>query len=167
LTKEKIKVHIKYFDLEKTFSGNVDEVWIALNKFFCEFVPAFTLSKNLLLTVDLSKLIEDCKDIIALSKEGVQLLVQKNKLSDNETLALYLLGAYIGYNLGILNNDSLSREMLQSKLGKSAKITSTRLGELVKNEIAKKTPDSKYKITFSGISRMQKDIIKIRSKIKK
>lgn len=166
MRQETITVQIKYIDLEKTFTGNVDEVWIALNKFFCEFVPTFTLSKNILLTVDLNKLIEGCRDIIALSKEGIQLLVPKNKVSDNEILVLYLLGAYIGYNLGILQNDTLSRETLQLKLGKNAKITSTRLSELVKNEIAKKTPDSKYRITVSGITRIQKDILKIRSKIK-
>jgi len=55
---------------------------------------------------------------------------------------------------------------LQAKLGKSGKITSTRLGELVKSDMAMKTADDKYRITTFGIVQMQKDIIpKIKAKL--
>ena len=58
-----------------------------------------------------------------------------------------------------------SKEELQTKLGKDAKITSTRLGELVKNEMALRTVDEKYKMTTFGLVQMQKDVLpKIRSK---
>jgi hypothetical protein len=55
---------------------------------------------------------------------------------------------------------------LQAKLGKSSKITSTRLGELVKSDLATKTADEKFKITTFGITQMQKEILpKIKAKI--
>jgi len=68
--------------------------------------------------------------------------------------------------LGLVGGDGVSREELQAKLGKSGKITSTRLGELVKSDMAMKTADDKYRITTFGIVQMQKDIIpKIKAKL--
>jgi hypothetical protein len=54
---------------------------------------------------------------------------------------------------------------LQAKLGKSGKITSTRLGELVKSDMAAKTADEKFRLTTFGVAQMQKDVLpKIRAK---
>jgi hypothetical protein len=66
----------------------------------------------------------------------------------------------------MLENDAVSKEELQAKLGKNAKITSTRLGELLKNETATKTAEEKYRITTFGIAQIQKDTLpKIRARI--
>jgi DNA-directed RNA polymerase subunit H (RpoH/RPB5) len=65
----------------------------------------------------------------------------------------------------MLENDALSKEELQAKLGKSGKITSTRLGELVKNDVIVKTADDKFRITTFGVAQMQKEILpKIKAK---
>jgi hypothetical protein len=54
---------------------------------------------------------------------------------------------------------------LQARLGKSGKITSTRLGELVKNGVAEKTADERFRMTTFGVVQMQKEIIpKIKAK---
>lgn len=152
-----ITVSIKYGGLEQTFSGSVEEVWTAINKFFSEFVPAFKISKALALSVDLQRLAEDCKDLIGFADNASHLLVSKEKLTDNETLALHLLAAYLGFRLGMLKSDTLTREELQIKLGKNPKITSTRLGELVKAEIAEKTSEGSYRITSFGVVQMQRE----------
>ena len=163
---DNITIQIKYKDVEESFSGSLEEVWLCVNKFFREFLPSFEIARKLMLKVDLQKLIKDCEDMIAFAQEGPYLLVSRDKLTDNETLALQLLASYIGYKLGIMKSDAVSREELQAKLGKSSKIASTRLGELVKREIATKTNDAKYKITTFGITQMQKDFLpRIKAKI--
>jgi hypothetical protein len=156
---DEIKVQIRYKDVEEKFSGRVDDVWIAINRFFSEFIPAFKISQGLVLTVNLQKLIRDCENIIAFTQEGPHLLVSRDKLTDNETLALQLLAGHVGYKLGMLESDSISKEELQARLGKTAKITSTRLGELVKSEMVTKTSDGKYGITTFGIVQMQNDFL--------
>lgn len=163
---DKITVHVKFGDVEKTFSGAPEEVWLSLNKFFGEFLPSFDIAKKLVLSVDLQQLAKDCESLIAFSKEGANLLVSKDKLTDNETLLLWLLASYVGFQLGLVGSDSVSKEELQAKLGKSGKITSTRLGELIKNGMVVKTAEDKYKITTFGVTQMQKEIIpKIKAKI--
>jgi hypothetical protein len=161
----KVEVHIKYKDLEKTFSAPLEEAWLLLNKFFSEFLPSFEIADKLRLSVDLQNLAKDCESLIAFSEEGANLLVPKNKLTDNETLSLWLLAAYLGHKLGMTDSDALSKEELQAKLGKSGKITSTRLGELVKSDLVTKAADEKFRITTFGVVQMQKDILpKIKTK---
>ena len=162
---EKVTVQITYRDIEKTFSAPPEETWLLLSKFFSEFIPSFEIANKLWLSVDLQELAKECGSLIAYSKEGASLLVSKNKLTDNETLLLWLLAGYLGHELGMLGNEVLSKEELQTKLGKSGKITSTRLGELAKNDVVAKTVDDKFKLTTFGVVQMQKEILpKIRAK---
>ncbi len=163
---DKVTVQVKYKDVEETFSGTPEEVWLLVNRFFKEFLPSFEIANRLLLSVDLQSLVKDCEGLIAFSPEGPNLLISKSRITDNETLALLLLASYVGYRLGMLESDAVSKEELQMRLGKSGKITSTRLGELVKSEVVMKTSDDKYKMTTFGVAQMQKEVLpKIKSKI--
>jgi len=159
-------VNVKYGDVEKTFSGSLEDVWLSLGRFFGEFVPSFGVARRLVLSADLQMLVKECEGLIAFSKEGANLLVSKDKLTDNETLLLWLLAGYVGFQLGLVGGDSVSKEELQVRLGKSGKIVSTRLGELVKSDMIVKTDDDKYRITTFGVVQMQKDFLpKIKAKI--
>ena len=160
---EKVSVHLKYKDVEKTFSAPLEEAWLLLSKFFSEFLPSFEVANKLLLSVDLQQLAKDCEGLIAFSKEGANFLISKNVLTDNETLLLWLLAGYLGHKLGLMASDTVSKEELQAKLGKSGKITSTRLGELVKSDMVTKTADEKFRVTTFGVAQMQKELL---SKIK-
>ena len=155
----RVYVQVKYNGVEETFEGTVEETWLLLGKFFGEFVPTFEVAKKLSLTVDAVKLARDCEGLITFSPEGANLLVPKNRLTDNETLALWLLASYLRNKLQLADTIAISKEELQMKLGKSAKITSTRLGELVKMDWAAKTADDKFRMTTFGVSQMQQDVL--------
>jgi hypothetical protein len=167
LSNETVTVHIKYQGTEQTFTGDANQVWAGVNRFFSEMIPALNTVKKALLTVDVEKLIEDCKNIIAVAAEGPVLLVSRQKLTASETLALNLLATYIGNKLGH-SKDYLTKEELQAGLGKNAKITSTRLGELVREGLATKTEDGNYRISTLGIKRFQEEILpEIREKLQR
>lgn len=164
---EQITVHVKYRSIEQMFTGNVDDVWVSVNRFFSEMIPTFDLASKMTLTVDLKNLIQDFKDLIAIAPEGPQLVIQRQKLTDSETLLLNFLAAYMGHKLGKLNREWLTRDELQAKLGKSMKITGTRLGELIREEVALKTDEGNYRITTRGIKQLQQEMLpRIRMKIR-
>ncbi|TET20432.1 hypothetical protein E3J74_02795 [Candidatus Bathyarchaeota archaeon] len=166
MSEGKVTAHIKYKNVEQTFTGNVDDVWVSVNKFFSEMIPALEVARKVVLTVDFQSLIEGCKDIIAVAPEGAALLVPRAKLTDSETLSLHLLATHIGYKLGLLDNGAVSKEELRVKLGKSGKITSTRLGELNREGWVTKTSEDNYKITTIGIKSLQREVLpRIRAKI--
>jgi hypothetical protein len=163
---EEIHVQIKYKDVVQQFSAGPQEAWLLLNQFFKEFFPSFEIAQKLWLNVDVAQFARDLNGIIAFSGDGANLLVPKNKLTDNEALLVWLATYYLGYKLGLVNCDSLSKDELQTKLGKSGKITSTRLGELIKNDFAAKTVDEKFRITTFGVMQVQKEVLpRIKSKI--
>ena len=165
--KDIVTVHVKYRDIEQTFTGNANDIWVSINRFFSEMIPAFDLARKITLTVDLQKLVEDFRDVIAIAPEGPQLLIPRQKLTDSETLLLNLLATYIGHKIGKLDREWLTREELQAKLGKSMKITSTRLGELCNEGVAVKMENGNYKIATIGIKRVQNEILpKIKVKFK-
>jgi hypothetical protein len=154
LIKEKIIVNIKYQEIEQTFIGEPNQVWISINRFFGEIVPALNTMSKVILTINLERLIDDCKNVIGITPEGPVLLISKQKLTDSETLSLQLLATFLGNKLG-QTKDSLTKEELQLGLGKTGKITSTRLGELYREGLVIKTEDGKYRITTLGIKRLQ------------
>ena len=164
---EKITVQIKYKDAVEQFNAEPQEAWLLLNQFFKGFIPSFEIAQKLWLNIDIQQLAKDLNGIVAFSSDGASLLVPKNKLTDNESLLVWLAAYYLGQRLGLVNSDSLSKEELQIKLGKSGKITSTRLGELVKTDFLAKAADEKFRITAFGVVVAQKEILpRIKSKIK-
>jgi hypothetical protein len=158
LNEETVTVNIKYRDTEQTFTGNPDSVWKNVNRFFSEMIPTLQTIQKALLTVDLENLIETSKSIISVAPEGPVLLVNRQKLTDSETLLLQLLATYIGDKLG-KSKAYLNKEELQAGLGKNAKITSTRLGELLREGYATKTEEGNYKITTLGIKHAQEETL--------
>ncbi len=155
---EKIHALIKYRDIEHQFSAEPQEAWLLLTKFFKEIVPSFEIAQKLQFNVDLKELAQDLAGIVAFSIECPNLLVPKTKLTDNEALLVLLTAYNLGYRLGLFNSDSVSKETLQAKIGKNGKITSTRLGELSKNEWAIRDTNDKFKITTFGIVQAQKEV---------
>jgi hypothetical protein len=159
LTDDRIHVQIKYKDAEQTFEGTLEETWLLLSKFYSKFIPTFEVARALMLNLDVQALARDCDGLIAFSSEGANVLVSKTKLTDNETLALWLLACYLGKQLNLLECDAMSKDYLQAKLAKSGKITSTRLGELIKSDWIIKTADEKFRMTPFGVSQMQKEVL--------
>jgi len=121
-------------------------------------MPGLEILNKIMLTIDVQQLIEDCKDIVAITPEGIAVLVLKGLLTDNEALMLHLLARYLGQRIGVSETASLSKEALQDGLGKNAKIVSTRLGELCrKGYVVKMNGD--YKISTIGIKTLQDELL--------
>lgn len=160
-----ITVHVKYGDLEQTFTGNLDDVWVSVNRFFSEMIPAFDIARKVMLTVDLAKLVDDAKSVIAIAPEGPEVLVPKEKLTDSEALQFYLLAAFIAHRLGKRANDVMTKYELQAKLAKSSKTVSARLSELIKEGNVVKTEEDSYRITTLAIKKLQEELSAIKKEI--
>lgn len=163
---ERVVVQVRYNGVEERFEGSPEDVWVLLGKFFGNFIPSFNVAKKLLLSADVENLARDCEGIIAFSTEGPNVLVHKSRLTDVETLGLWLLASYVGFQLGFVQSEVLSKDELQARLGKSGKITSTRLGELVKNDWVAKTGNDGFQLSTFGVLQLQREVLpRVRSKL--
>lgn len=164
-SERKVTVNVKYGGIEQTFTGDPNDVWVSVNRFFGELIPTFDVARKITLTVDLAKLIEDFKDVIAISPEGPELLIPKDKLTDSEVLQFYLLAAFVSFRLGKRVTEVMTKEELQAKLGKSMKITATRLGELVKQGTVVKTEEGAFRIATIGVKKLQEELTAIKAEV--
>jgi len=164
-SERKVTVNVKYGGMEQTFTGDPNDVWVSVNRFFGELIPTFDVACKITLTVDLAKLIEDFKDVIAISPEGPELLIPKDKLTDSEVLQFYLLATFVSFRLGKRVTEVMTKEELQAKLGKSMKITATRLGELVKQGTVVKTEEGAFRIATIGVKKLQEELTAIKAEV--
>lgn len=164
-SEHKVTVNVKYGGMEQTFTGDPNAVWVSVNRFFGELIPTFDVACKITLTVDLARLIEDFKDVIAVSPEGPELLIPKDKLTDSEVLQFYLLAAFVSFRFGKRVTEVMTKEELQAKLAKSMKITATRLGELVKQGTVVKTEDGAFRLSTIGIKKLQEELTAIKAEV--
>lgn len=160
---EKVIIKIKYKHIEKTITASPEETWRFLRGFFKEFIPSYKIAEKLTINVDIQKIAKECEGLIVYLSDQPIILKPNKKLTDTETILLWLLAYYLGNEINIIESKSISTDFFQSKLKKSRKIIITRLNELAKNNMIKKISASDYTLTYLGISLMQKEIL---SKIK-
>ncbi len=149
-----VTVQIKYQNVEETFSGEVDQVWASVNRFFGQTIPVFRAMQDAVLTVNLKQVLDASKGLVAAAEEGPVVLASKRKLTDSESLLLMLLAAFLGGRLGVLKKLWLSRDELQTWLGKPAKITGTRLAELCREGFSMRTQEGNYQLTTYGVKHL-------------
>ena len=155
-----VTVHVKYKDVEETFSGDVNSVWVSVNRFFGRLVPFLDVVRGVVLTVDLGEVVEACKGLVAVGEEGPVVLVGKEKLTDSEGLLLMLLAAWVGGRLGKLDRLWLGRDELREWLGKSGKIVGTRLGELCREGLVVRTEDDGgHRLSTFGVKRLVEELL--------
>lgn len=154
-----VKIQIKYKEIENSFEGQIGEAWLFVEKFFKEFIPSFKLATKLMLNIDLFSLCKDCEGLVTFSPEGANIILPKNRITDNEILSLWFLATFLGSRMKMLNTDTLSKNELQTRLGKSEKITSTRLGELSKKDWIIRTKQNRFRLTTFGADQIHKEII--------
>ncbi len=156
---DKIHLQIRYKDTTQELSAAPQEAWIFLMQFFKNMIPTYEIAQKLWLNVDIVQLSRDLEGVVVFSDDGTSLCTPKNKLTDCESLLIWLAAHYLGQQLGLVKEAFLSKDELQTKLGKSGKITSTRLGELIKSGMAVKENEDRFRITTFGVLRVQKEVI--------
>jgi len=156
-----------YKDIEETFAGDVENVWVGVNRFFCRLIPLIDMVQGVVMTVDLEKVVKASKGFVAVAKEGPIVLISRRKLTDRESLLMMLLSGWVGGRLGVLDRVWLSKEELRVWLGKNEKIVGTRLGELCREGKVVRTEDGGgFRLSTLGVKWLIDEALpQIRSKV--
>lgn len=145
-----IKVRVSFQGGELEFSGSAEQVLRSLIKFISDVYPAFSLVRNLTLSLDLEEVSKGLKDIIAIHPEPT-VLVDMKKLTIYEGCLLVLIVKYLAYMFGKSDSASLSLEEISSRLGKTKSSISARLSELQSGYLVEKVERGEYRVTSKGL----------------
>jgi len=140
------------------FSGTVEDVTRGLLKFVMELYPEIRLVRNLSLSLDLEKVSEALKGLIAINPEPV-ILADIGGLTVSESCLLALTTRYLAYMFGKSDKPSISLEELSKQLAKSRKTLSARLSELLNRQLVEKLERGEYKITLKGLNVFISDVV--------
>lgn len=155
-----LELSVRYKDMEVKFSGTPEDVIRSLFSFLSKILPAYDLASNLVLTVDLEKLLRSVTGIIALTPEGPVITVPREKLGgEKNVIILHLLKAYIGYQTGRLEKESLSTAEILSLTGGKAGTVAARLSELTSLGWVERVGRGEYRITTLGVNSFMEDVL--------
>lgn len=154
---KEIQIYVKHGDFEEDFKGPVDQALRALITFLDKIYPGLEILTKVRLTVDLQKVVEEMKDIIAIAESGPVILYKK-KLSVRELIGLNLIGTFVGYKLNLLDKASLSLNELVVLTSKTKGSISGMLTNMVYDHYVEKPERGKYKISLLGIKHFTDEV---------
>jgi len=167
LSKEEVEVEITYQGINKKIKGNVNLVLREIIKFFSEIIPSLEIITKLSLTVDLEELLKICQEILAITEEGIVILVPIEKLTDRDLILLYLAKSRIAYYLGRSDRDTMFISDLLSETKRSAGTIAGRLSELTYEGIVDRVGKGEYRITTLGLDHFKKEVLyKLKNEVK-
>jgi predicted transcriptional regulator len=157
-----VNVSITVGDIQVQFNGSAESILRSVINFMTKQVPTIDLARKISLSYEVMDLIDLFSNFIKITPEGPRVILDQEefgmkKLSDKEIVALHLVAAKIGKDLGKVSNDGTQLSEIQFVTTLNPKSVSSRLSELVKaghvlrDNTADWSESSTYKITTSGI----------------
>jgi len=159
MNEQKLLARIEFGEHKAEFSGDFDAVSREIMKFLFDMSPTLSTLSKIKLEVNFEQLVRSLQGIMKIAKEGVLLLVSRERLIGPELICLHLIGAYVGYKLGILEKETLSVDELSRLTGIRRAVVSVRLTELAHNRIVASTEPGERKITSIGIEYFRSTIL--------
>lgn len=151
MSEQSLSAKIEFGELKAEFTGDFETVSREIMKFLFDISPSYSTLSKIKLETDFEQLTRDLQGVLKLAKEGVLLLVPREKLTGPELICLYLIGAYVGHNLGIIEKDSMSINELSQLTGIKKTVVRVRLNEMARSRLVSSTDTGERKITTIGI----------------
>ncbi|MEM2739662.1 MAG: hypothetical protein QXQ29_02545 [Candidatus Bathyarchaeia archaeon] len=154
-----IEVMVRKDNLQIEFKGSIDDVIRCLLKFISEIHPTWFLASKLTLKVDLVEVFEAMTGILAVGSEGPTVIVDRSRLTDIESIWLSLAKAWVAYQIGLSDDDTVTSKDIQRNTGVKPSTISARLSELANQRYLDKPRRGAYRLTSLGLKKLIEDII--------
>src|SRR5208282_2065241 len=154
-----LEVTIRYGNLEKTITGPPENVAKEVLAFLTSVIPQLQLASRLALSTDLSTLTKAVEGIMAVTPEGVVLMVSPDGLTDRELILVHLARAGISHLLGKSDKDTLQASELLVLTKRTSGTVAGRLSELCGENLAERKGKGEYRATALGMHVFQEQIL--------
>ncbi|HKM76114.1 MAG TPA: hypothetical protein VJZ32_06830 [Candidatus Bathyarchaeia archaeon] len=158
-TEHSLEVTIRYGNLEKTMTGSPEIVAKEVFAFLNSVIPQLQLASRLALSTDLSALTKAVEGIMAVTPEGVVLMVSPDGLTDRELILLHLARANLSHLVGKSDKDTLQASELLLLTKRTSGTVAGRLSELCRENLAERKGKGEYRATTLGVHVFQEQIL--------
>lgn len=149
----KLKLHFELNDTKVDLEGDPDIVIRELLYQLSKVYPTLEMVKKLTFTPDLVKLAEVLTGIVEFVPEGI--LLNNRELSAEQAILVCLLGGYVGYRVGRLEDNFMPASSLSKITGKALKTISNQIALMVDEGLVEKVGKGEYSITSLGIKKAE------------
>jgi len=95
---------------------------------------------------EFERIVDKVKKVVRVRKDGIPILVQKEKLTQAEQVACYLIGKYFAKILNLTEKESATVKEIANELKLDPRIVSARLKDLNDNGLVERVGRGEYKI---------------------
>lgn len=124
------------------FSGNYEEVWRSINRYFSEIYPSLSVAKRLKGAYDLDNLVNIIQDKVMIVDGRI---VVTEKTDAKRRIALCLACARIGKLAGMLETEWLAPKQISSSTGIEERVTRARLSDMHKEGFVERSNEGRYR----------------------
>lgn len=149
-----VKVTIEVNGLHFESNGPVQEIVPEILQFLSQAVPAYDLARKLVYVPDAAGLADKVAEFAKMTTTG-QLLLTRNNLPAERTIAMLLFMAHLAGKMGKREDDSLNIEEIATGVGKAPKTIRNVIVELQKAGLIARADRGKYRITSKGLMELE------------
>jgi hypothetical protein len=153
-SKDRLKLHVEWGEFTEDLEGNPDDVVRALMLSLSQLYPSLKLTRQLIFQPDLTRLADSLIGLVEFAPEGI--LVLAGESPAEEAIVIALVGSYVGYQLGQIDDDRCSAMNLAKYTGKALKTISNQLAWMVDEGLVERVERGKYRIASLGIKRFER-----------
>jgi len=156
-----LRASLEYGNIKTQFEGSFDEVWRSINRLLSEIRPSHVESAlaRIVHREELDRLVDDLEGVLRIAKEGPYFVVPVEHLPNRDKLLLALLGVYVGYKLGILDENSLSIDELCAMTRVRRNVAQVELSYLSRDRLVEITDVGRRKLTTIGVEYIRNEVL--------
>jgi len=156
-----LRVSLEYGDRKAEFEGSFDDVWRSINRLLSEIRPSHVESAlaKIVHREELDQLVDDLEGVLRIAKEGPYFIVPIDKLPHKDKLLLALLGEYVGYKLGILDDESMSIDELCAITRIGKKVAQVELSHLSADRLVEENDVGRRRLTTIGTDYIRNQVL--------
>jgi DNA-binding MarR family transcriptional regulator len=116
-------------------------------------------------TKEMEKMVEEAAKFFRIEKPSGRIIFQNfGALTDQQRVAIVLLGKYFANRLGLVENPILSISEISKEIGRPMTALSRPLKDLITKGFVEKLPGRKYRIAYHRIKEIFEEVLASKSK---
>ena len=157
-----LTVDLQLGELKHTARGSSDQVLQEIIAFVSRVIPVYDAASKILYIPEYGAMIDSLSTILKITPDG-QVLLTREDLPAEKAIIAVLLGAHVSSKFQKRPRDELYAEEIARSVSKALKTVRNTIAELQKQGQVERAARGTYRITTSGIMKMEQELRASRS----